>query len=231
MPWLKLRIDKRCNELEAEPARWAALWTAALAFAVGAAILVTPSTSTAQAAPQEVPGQINGKAARLVAQGDDVLISVAEAERLGIDYRLGKNVTIGGTPLWLVTLGSVTSNGSTRINAPAGVVPSIPGYFAALRANPAEAFARSREIRVELDGVSVKAYDLGDSGVLMTPVEAERAGLRYRDGRQHKVGTVVTWVIEAPVKIGAASPVTTNVTVTDPQAFFESLMAGAPKPP
>ena len=186
----------------------------------------------APAAPSEIDGQINGQKARFVAQGDDVLVSVAEADRIGLSYLDGKRLAIGGTPLWVVTLASVTVDGRTRLVAPAGVVPSIPGYFAALRANPAEAFARSREIRVELDGVSVKAYDLGDSGVLMTPVEAERAGLKYRDGKQQKVGTVVIWVVEATVtKTGAAVPVATTVTVTDPQAFFESLMSGAAKPP
>lgn len=184
----------------------------------------------APAAPSEIDGQINGKKARFVAQGDDVLVSAAEADRIGLSYLDGKRLAIGGTPLWVVTLASVTVEGRTRLVAPAGVVPSIPGYFAALRANPAEAFARSREITVELNGVSVKAYDLGDSGVLMTPAEAERAGLKYRDGKQQNVGTVVIWVVQAPVKIGAAIPVTTTVTVTDPQAFFESLMSGAAKP-
>ena len=201
---------------------------------VASTALVLPSVAPAQQAvaapPQEIDGQINGKKARFVAQGDDVLISAAEAERLGLTYREGKSTTIGGTPLWLVTLESVGVEGRVRVNAPAGVVPSIAGYFAALRAHPAEAFARSREIQVELGGVQVKAYDLGDSGVLMTVAEAERAGLKYQTGKQQNVGTVVTWVIDAPVRIGAAIPVTTTVTVTDPEAFFESLMAGAAKP-
>ena len=207
-----------------------ALAAALIAFiAFSAAVL--PSVAAAQqvvaAPPQEIDGQINGKKARFVAQGDDVLLSAAEAERLGLAYREGKSTTIGGTPLWLVTLESVGVDGRVRVNAPAGVVPSIPGYFAALHAHPAEAFARSREIQVELNGVQVKAYDLGDAGVLMTVAEAERAGLKYQGGKRQNVGAVVTWVIDAPVRIGAAIPVTTTVTVTDPEAFFESLMAGA----
>jgi len=205
----------------------------AAALVAGAALLIpaaVPAQQAVVAPPQEIDGQINGKKARFVAQGDDVLISVAEAERLGLGYRDGKSITIGGTPLWLVTLESVGVDDRVRLNAPAGVVPSISAYFTALRAHPAEAFARSREIQVELGGLPAKAYDLGDSGVLMTPAEAERVGLQYRSGRQEKVGTVVAWVIDAPVKIGAAIPVTTTVTVTDPEAFFASLMAGAAKP-
>jgi hypothetical protein len=203
--------------------------TAALAFAAVAATLVVPSAATAQAAPQEVAGQINGKAARLVAQGDDVLISVAEAERLGIDYRQGKSVTIGGTPLWLVTLGSVTSNGSTRINAPAGVVPSIAGYFEALRTHPAEAVARSRETQAEINGVVVKAYDLGDLGVLVSPAEADRAGLKYREGRQQNVGQVEAWKMETVIKVGAEKEASALVTVAEPLPYFEALIAGAGK--
>ena len=212
--------------------RFAAIAAAVLIAGAAPAIPVDVSAQPAPAAPlpQEIDGQINGKKARFVAQGDDVLISAAEAERLGLSYRDGKSITIGGTPLWLVTLESVGVDDKIRLNARAGVVPSIPGYFVALRAHPAEAFARSREIQVGLGGVSVKAYDLGDAGVLMTAAEAERAGLNYRSGKQQNVGTVVTWIIDAPVKIGAAIPVTTTVTVTDPEAFFASLMAGAPKP-
>ena len=207
-----------------------ALAAALIAFSAFIAA-VLPSVAAAQQAvvapPQEIDGQINGKKARFVAQGDDVLLSTAEAERLGLVYREGKSTTIGGTPLWLVMLESVGVDGRVRVNAPAGVVPSIPGYFAALHAHPAEAFARSREIQVELNGVQVKAYDLGDAGVLMTVAEAERAGLKYQGGKQQNVGAVVTWVVDAPVRIGAAIPATTTVTVTDPEAFFESLMAGA----
>jgi hypothetical protein len=207
-----------------------AIRAAALAFAALAATGFLPSAATAQSAPQEMAGQINGKAARLVAQGDDVLISVAEAEHLGIDYRQGKSVTIGGTPLWLVTLGSVTSNGSTRINAPAGVVPSIAGYFEALRTHPAEAVARSRETQAEINGVAVKAYDLGDLGVLVSPTEAERAGLNYRDGRQQKLGQVDAWKIETVVSMGAEKASSALVTVAEPVPYFEALIAGAGKP-
>ena len=189
-----------------------------------------PATAASQAAPSEVDGQINGVKARFVAQGDDVLVSASEADRIGLRYREGKSLSIGGTPVWLFTLDSVTVAGRTRLATPAGVVPDIAAYFAALRANPAEAFARSREIRPEVNGTVVQAYDLGDAGVLVTPAEADRAGLRYREGRRQDVGATSVWLLEAMVKLGtdAASP--SPVTVTEPEAYFEALMAGAGKP-
>ena len=60
-----------------------------------------------------------------MAQGDDVLLSAGEADRLGIEYRGGKRLSIGSTPLWLVVLNSVTVAGRTRLGTQAGVVPSI----------------------------------------------------------------------------------------------------------
>ena len=145
--------------------------------------------------PDEVEGQINGKSARFVASGDDVLLSTVEAERLGIAYLEGKRVAIGGTPLWIVTLTAVTIAKRTRLAVSAGVVPSIGGYFAALRSNPAEAVARSREIQIELNGRKVVGYDLGRAGVLMAPDVAEQAGLDYRAGMRRDLGDVAVWLV------------------------------------
>ena len=209
---------------------------ASLALSLAAAwVSILPGSAAAQnapgsaATPSETDGQINGQKARFVASGDDVLVSAGEADRLGLSYRQGKSISIGGTPLWLVTLDSVTVAGRTRLVAPAGVVPSIPGYFAALRAHPAEAFARSREIQVAINGQTVPAYDLGVAGVLLSPDAAARAGVNYRDGKREDIGSVTAWTLEMPVTIGAQqSPMT--VTVTEPEAYFEALMKGAGKP-
>jgi hypothetical protein len=181
---------------------------------------------SATAAPGEIDGQINGKKARFVAQGDDVLVSAAEADRIGLSFRDGKSLSIGGTPVWIVTLGSVTAAGRTRLVAPAGVVPSIPAYFAALRAHPAEALARSREIRVGINGRTVLAYDLGDAGVLLAPDVADGAGLKYREGKRQDVGATRAWVVEMTVTVRAQESATT-VIVAEPQAYFEALMAAA----
>ena len=187
------------------------------------------TTSPAQRViPAEVEGRIDGRPARFVASGEDLLIPVAEAERLGIAYRDGKRVEIGGTPLWLVTLGSVTVAGKTRLAAPAGVVPDIAGYAAALRSNPAQALARSRETRAEVEGQAVSGYDLGAGGLLLAPEEAERIGLRYRDGRRADVGSAMAWVVEAEVKMGKAALAPLSVVVAEPAAYFRELLATAP---
>jgi hypothetical protein len=198
--------------------------------AVPAFAQASAGAAAAPASASELDGQINGIKARFVAQADDVLISSTEADRIGLAYRDGKRLSIGGTPLWLVTLGSVTVAGRTRLAVTAGVVPSIDGYRAALQAHPAEAFARSREIEAEVNGTAVKAYDLGDAGVLVTPAEAERAGLNYREGKREDVGATNVWRVEALVKMGADKATPTAVTVTEPEAYFEALMSGAGKP-
>ena len=183
--------------------------------------------------PVETDGRIDGRPARFVASGDDLLLSVAEAERLGIPYREGKRLEIGGTPLWLVTLGSVTTDKKTRLSVPAGVVPSIEGYVAALRSNPAQALARSREVRAEVQGQAVRGYDLGPAGLLLPAEEAERIGLRFREGRRADAGAVAAWVVEAPVKAGAAAAATPLpvVVVADPIAYFRELLVAAAAPP
>jgi hypothetical protein len=188
------------------------------------------AVAAAAATPQEVEGQVNGVRARFVASGDNVLLSTAVADRVGLGYRDGKTLSIGGTTLWIVILGSVTIDGRTYLNAPAGVVPSIAGYFAALRAHPAEALARSRETSAQINGVDVRAYDLGDAGVLLAPVEAERSGLHAADGRPQDLAGVRAWVIEAAVKVGAAEKAApATVTVAEPEPYFEALMARAAK--
>lgn len=202
----------------------AMLLAAGLALAAPGAAL---AQRVADAAHQEIEGRINGQPARLLANGDDVLVSVAEADRLGLAFRDAKALSIGGTPLWLVILNAVTVNGQTRVGVQAGIVPSIPGYFAALRAHPGEAIARSREVRAEINGMAVTAYDLGDGGVLLSIAEAERVGLRYREGQRRDVGGTPAWTFELPVKIGAAPPRPTALTVAEPEAFFESMLAGA----
>ena len=211
----------------ASPARWrAALLLASLGVA-----LSWPGWAQATGPvgpPQEVDAQVNGKRARLVASGDDVLLSAAEADRIGLSYRNGKALSIGGTPLWIVTLGSVTVEGRTYLNAPAGVVPSIADYFSALRTHPAEALARSRETKAEINGIAVEAYDLGDAGMLVSPAEAERAGLHADDGRSQDLGRVHAWVIDAAVKtVGADKSTPVTVTVAEPESYFEALMAAA----
>jgi predicted aspartyl protease len=202
----------------------------ALLLVAFAAVLVSPVLAQTPAAPQELDGQVNGKKARFVAAGDDVLLSAAEADRIGLDYRDGKTLSIGGTTLWIVTLGSVTIDGRTFLNASAGVVPSIAGYFAALHAHRAEAVARSRETKAEINGIKVEAYDLGSAGVLISPDEARRAGLDARSGTSQDVGVVHARTVDATVKIGSATTaVVVTVTVAEPMAYFEALLAAADK--
>lgn len=211
-----------------------ALRPALLAMAIGACPLAT-APAAAQGTvpavvPDEVEGQINGKFARFVASGDDVLIASAEAERLGLAYLDGKRMAIGGTPLWIVTLDAVTVAGRTRLQVPAGVVPSIGGYFAALRANPAEAVARSREIQLEINGRKVTAYDLGSAGVLLAPDLADAAGLAYRQGKREDVGSVVAWRVEPPPLPGRGEK-PAAIIVAEPLAYLRALISGAGKPP
>ena len=161
-----------------------------------------------------------------MSQRDDVLLSTGEADRLGIEYRDGKRLAIGGTPLWLVILNSVTVAGRTRLGTQVGVVPSIPVYFAALRAHPAEALARSREFQVEISGVEVPGYNLGRAGVLLSFSVADRAGVKYREGKRQDVGFVQAWVIQTLVKVGAEEG-QAMVTVAEPEPYFEALMAMA----
>lgn len=210
---------------------WASLLVAssvAVATMGSAPATAQDAASAASVPPSEVDGQINGQKARFVAHGDDVLLSAAEAERIGLAYRDGKRLSIGGTPLWIVTLGSVTSAGRTRLVAPAGVVPSIPGYFAALRAHPAEALARSREVQVEINGRKVPAYDLGEAGVLLAPDVADGAGVKYRDGQRRDLGAAQAWVVEMAVTLRAQES-TATVIVAEPEPYFEALMAAAGK--
>ena len=195
-----------------------------------AALMLAATATTVPAqrvVPAEIEGRIDGRPARFVASGEDLLLSVAEAERLGIAYRDAKRIEIGGTPLWLVTLGSVTVDGKTRLAAPAGVVPSIAGYVAALRSNPAEALARSRETRAEVVGQPVRGHDLGAGGLLIAPEEAERIGLRYLEGRRADVGSAKAWVVEAAVKLGTAAAAPLPVVVADPATYFRELLATA----
>jgi hypothetical protein len=207
-------------------AAWLALTFAAAAGCMPIEPVAAQGPASAQTVPTEIEGQINGKKARFVARGDDVLVSAAEADRLGVAYREGKSLSIGGSTVWLVTLDAVTVAGRTRLVAPAGVVPSISGYFEALRAHPAEAFARSREIRVEINGTQVQAYDLGIGGVLLSIDAAEHAGLQYRLGKPQTLGKASAWVIEVPVKVGEEQ-LQATVTVAEPQAYFEAVLAGA----
>jgi hypothetical protein len=187
----------------------------------------TPTApATAPPAPGEIEGRINGKAAHFVSRGDDVLLSASEADRLGIEYRDGKRMAIGGTPLWLVILNSVTVADRTRIGTQAGVVPSIPGYFAALRAHPAEALARSRELQLEINGVQVQGYNLGRAGVLLAFDVADRAGVKYREGKRQDLGFVQAWVVQMLVKVGAEEG-QAMVTVAEPEPYFEAMMAAA----
>ena len=203
----------------------------ALFAAVIGAVLLPAAPVAAQGTvpaiiPDEVEGQINGKFARFVASGDDVLIAAAEADRLGLSYLDGKRIAIGGTPLWIVTLDAVTVAGRTRLQVAAGVVPSIGGYFAALRANPAEAVARSREIQLEINGRKVTAYDLGSAGVLLAPDLADAAGLSYRQGKRQDLGPVVAWLVEPPPLPGRGEKPAT-IIVAEPLAYLRALMAGA----
>ncbi len=229
------RIDTRRHDARMAMRIARALRPAMLVAAIGASLLLPTAPVGAQgtapaAVPDEVDGQINGKRARLVASGDDVLVTTAEAERLGLAYLDGKRIAIGGTPLWIVTLGSVTVAGRTRLQAPAGVVPSIGGYFAALRTNPAEAVARSREIQLEINGRQVTAYDLGSAGVLLAPDLADAAGLSYRQGKRRDLGPVVAWLVEPPPLPGRGEKPAT-IIVAEPMAYLQALISGAGKPP
>ena len=212
-----------------------ALGPALFAAVIGAVLLpaapVAAQGTVPAVVPDEVEGQINGKFARFVASGGDVLIAAAEADRLGLNYLDGKRIAIGGTPLWIVTLGSVTVAGKTRLQAAAGVVPSIGGYFAALRTNPAEAVARSREIQLDIGGNKVAAYDLGSAGVLISPESADSAGLSYRTtGKRRDLGGVAAWLVEPPPLPGGGEKPAT-IIVAEPLAYFRALMAGAGRPP
>ena len=208
----------------------ATILAAALGIAALSASQVAAQGTVPAVVPDEVDGQINGKRARFVASGDDVLLSTVEADRLGLPYLDGKRVAIGGTSLWIVTLDAVTVAGKTRLQAPAGVVPSIGGYFAALRSNPAEAVARSREIQLDIGGRKVAAYDLGSAGVLISPESADSAGLSYRTGKRRDLGGVAAWLVEPPPLPGGGEKPAT-IIVAEPLAYFRALMAGAGKPP
>lgn len=237
MAAIQSRIDTHSNDFRMAPRIARALRPALLAAAIGAALLPAAAPVAAQGTvpavvPDETEGQINGKFARFVASGDDVLISAAEADRLGLAYLEGKRVAIGGTPLWIVTLDAVTVAGKTRLAAPAGVVPSIAGYFAALRSNPAEAVARSREIQIVINGRKVTAYDLGTAGVLMAPDVADSAGLNYKAGKRQDLGLVAAWLVEprgSPLPGAGDKPAT--VIVAEPLAYLKALIAGVGKPP
>lgn len=210
--------------------------SAMLAVAIGVSFLhgapVAAQGTVPAAVPDEVEGQINGKPARFVASGDDVLLSAAEAERLGLPYLESKRIAIGGTPVWIVTLDAVTVAGRTRLAATAGVVPSIAGYFAALRSNPAEAVARSREIQVEINGRKATGIDLGSAGVLISPEAADSVGLAYRDGKRQDLGAVAVWLVEPP---GRTMPRTGDkpraIIVAEPIAYLRALIAGVGRPP
>ena len=208
---------------------------ALLVAALGASLLPTAHVAAQgtvpAVVPDEVEGRINGKVARFVASGDDVLIATAEAERLGLAYLDGKRMAIGGTPLWIVTLDAVTVAGRTRLQVPAGVVPSIGGYFAALRANPAEAVARSREIQVEINGRKVTAYDLGSAGVLLAPDLADAAGLADRQGKRDDLGSVVAWKVEPPPPLAGRGDKPATIIVAEPLAYLRALIAGAGRAP
>jgi len=202
---------------------------AVLCVLAGAAGLA-PATALAQriadAVPAEIEGQINGEKAHFFARGDDVLVAAPEADRLGLPYRDSTPISIGGTPLWIVLLASVTVDKQTRIGVKAGVVPSIAGYFTALRAHPAEALARSREVQVEINGHKVPAYDLGEAGVLLAPEVADVAGVKYREGQRHDLGAAQAWVVEMAVTLRAQESATT-VIVAEPEPYFQALVAAA----
>ncbi|MEO8080039.1 MAG: hypothetical protein ABI641_05875 [Caldimonas sp.] len=200
------------------------LLVALCAGAVPAARALAQGAGTAAAAPSETDGQINGKRARLVAQGDDILLSTAEADRIGVAYQSGKRVSIGGTTIWLVTLDSVTVGGRTRLAAPAGVVPDIAAYFAALRGNSVEALTNAHAVQAEVGGQSVQAFDLGMGGVMLPIAEARRIGLKYEAGKRKTVGDVAVWLVEVPVRVDNVD-VLPMVLVTEPEPFFKAMQA------
>ena len=236
MPARNPRSDAPPGRARTAPWIAHALRPALLAGALGACLLhgapVAAQGMVPAVVPDEVEGQINGKRARFVASGNDVLLSVAEAERLGLAYLEGKRIAIGGTPLWIVTLDALSVAGTTRLAATAGVVPSIAGYFAALRTNPAEAVARSREIQLEINGRRAAGFDLGSAGVLMSPEAADAVGLAYRTGTRQDLGGVPAWRVErpGPRPPGAADKPAT-IIVAEPLAYLAALIAGAGKPP
>lgn len=151
--------------------------------------------------PAEVQGRIDGKPARFLAAGDDVLLTRREADRLGLSYRQGKRLRIGSVDLWSVTLVSVTVAGQTRLGVEAGVVESAAAYFAALRSHRAEAQVLSRQREIEINGRRVTAYDGGIGGFVVAIAEARRIGLPYTTGRRQRVEGVDTWLLSVRVKV------------------------------
>jgi hypothetical protein len=196
----------------------------AVGLAAGAALLPASAAAADGAVPAEIDGSINGKPARFVARGDDILLSTAEADRLGIFYLGGKRVQIGEITLYVVLLDAVTVDKATRLGATAGVVASIPAYFAALQAHAFEVMASTRQIEVQVAGKPARVFDFGIGGYVMSIQEAERIGLDYRRGQEQRVGGVAAWLVDAPVTWGAAGSAPA-LLVTDPEPFFKALQA------
>lgn len=217
--------------------KWPVLRWRTLLLLIALLVVAWPKTSAraqgsrpASAAPADIVGQINGKTARFASQGDDVLVSAAEADRLGVSYRQKPGITIGGTTLWQATLASVTIGNHTRLNVRAGVVPSIEAYITALRANPAEALMKSRRLVGKVDGRDAEMYDMGIGGILLPLEEAERLGLRSRLKAHSSGAASRMWLLEGvPVQVGGQN-VSIPLLVGDPRGMFEAGLR-ATEPP
>ncbi len=176
--------------------------------------------------PPEVSGLINGKPARFVAEGDDILLTTAEAARVGIDYRQAKTVLIGPIVLWQVRLSSVVVGERVRRDVPAGVVVSIAAYIEALQRHQVAASGYSRETRIEINGKTVRAFDLGIGGILVPIDEAERVRIRYREeGKRNDIGEAQAWIVVVPIKMSEKEPVMLPITVAEPRAYFRAMQA------
>ena len=207
-------------------------WVAAgiaVCLAIGLGGSMANAVAADGAVPAEIEGRINGKPARFVSRGEDVLLSTAEADRLGIFYLGGKRLQIGETTLYVVVLDAVTVDKATRLAATAGVVASIPAYFAALQAHAFEVMTTTRQFEAQVAGKPARVFDFGIGGYVMSTQEAERIGLDYRSGREQLVGGVATWLVDTPVKRG--TEISPALLVTDPEPFFKALQAQAAAKP
>ncbi|MEO8754586.1 MAG: hypothetical protein ABI624_18110 [Casimicrobiaceae bacterium] len=182
--------------------------------------------------PVEVEGRINGIVARFYGDGHaGVVLTPAEADRLGLRYRDAKAQMLLDMPTYPVTLASVQVGSQIVRDVKGLVVPDVAKLFAAVKANPYKAHYESRKGIVQINGKAVDAYDLGMGGLLVPIEEADRIGLRYRDGRKAGEGSATLWMVEVSVRMGDQKEVLMPVTVTDAKQFFSAAQQALEHPP
>lgn len=198
---------------------------AALCLSIGSARAQGPAAApTRLVPPPEVSAVVNGKPARLLAEGEDILLTTAEADRLGLDFRRTEPVSIGPVKLWRVQLASIVVGGRTRQDAPAGVVVNVAAYFDAGQRHGTQVDALSRETRIEVNGKTVKAYNFGLGGYLLPSAEADRIGVPYRtQGQRADVDSIAAWTVMVDIGLNGRVIGSMPVLVTEPRAYFRHV--------